>query len=120
MSKFGVNVLKSIYDTEKTNALRSLKDKDSNKSIKRFNQEKHVFLVDTKATKVDVRKAVEIMFDVKVDSVNTILNKPKVKRARVKCARKGSTNFIKKAIVTLKENNSINIDFSNDNEEAGK
>lgn len=56
--------------------------------------------VDRKANKVEIRKAVEEMFKVKVKDVNTVNVRPK-KRMRGRIV--GFTAQTKKAIVTLKK-----------------
>jgi len=65
-----------------------------------------VFSVDTKANKIQIKQAIEKIFDVKVDSVNTINVRPKKKRVG-KYA--GKTNKVKKAIVKLQEGSSIEL-----------
>ncbi len=60
---------------------------------------RYVFKVQKSATKPEIARAVEEMFDVKVASVNTINMKKKPKRLGVHF---GSTSEWKKAIVTLK------------------
>lgn len=112
MVKLSFNVLKSAYETEKTGVLKSLKDSKANKSIRKFNKEKHVFIVDNNANKKDIKIAFESMFDAAVDSVNTLLVKPKMKRARSKKSNPGKTKLFKKAIITLKEGSSIGVNFS--------
>ena len=62
--------------------------------------------VDTKANKIEIKDAVEKLFNVKVDSVNTINVRPKKKRVG---RYPGKTNKVKKAIVTLKEGSSIEL-----------
>ena len=64
------------------------------------------FSVDTKANKTQIKQAVEKIFDVKVESVNTINAKPKRKRVG---RYVGKTNKVKKAIVKLKEGSSIEL-----------
>ncbi len=66
-----------------------------------------VFSVDPKANKVQIKKAVEKIFNVKVESVNTINVKPRKKRVG---RYAGLTNRKKKAIVKLKEGSSIELD----------
>ncbi len=67
-------------------------------------QNQYVFEVVPKATKPDIKAAIESLFDVKVISVNT---------ARPPCKKKRVGRFlgfkpqIKRAIVTLKEGDSI-------------
>ena len=60
--------------------------------------------VDPKANKTQIKQAVEKIFDVKVEKVNTINVKPKTKRVG---RYTGLTNRKKKAIVKLKEGSSI-------------
>jgi len=64
------------------------------------------FRVPVGASKPEIRAAVEGLFDVKVTSVNTILQKGKVKRFR---GIKGKRPDYKKAIVTLADGDSIDI-----------
>ena len=65
-----------------------------------------VFKVSNDATKPQIREAVEALFDVKVACVNTIVTKGKVKRWRGKPYRRTD---VKKAIVTLKDGDSIDV-----------
>ena len=65
-----------------------------------------VFKVAKNATKPEIKKAVESLFDVKVKSVNTLVRKGKLKRFR---GILGKQNDIKKAIVTLVEGQSIDV-----------
>ena len=59
---------------------------------------KYTFKVAPKATKPEIAKAVETMFGVKVETVNTITMKKKPKRLGVHF---GYTSEWKKAVVTL-------------------
>lgn len=61
---------------------------------------KYFFNVAMDSNKIEVKKAVESLYKVKVDKVNIILTCPKMKRVRY---RYGYTSMWKKAIVTLKE-----------------
>lgn len=65
-----------------------------------------VFSVDVRANKTQIKQAVESIFNVKVESVNTINVKPKTKRVG---RYAGKTNKVKKAIVKLKEGSSIEL-----------
>ena len=67
-------------------------------SMDMLDSKKYVFKVQSNATKADVAAAVEVMFNVKVASVNTINMKKKPKRMGVHA---GYTSEWKKAIVTL-------------------
>ena len=62
---------------------------------------KYTFKVNKKATKVEIAKAVEKLFEVKVLKVNTISVKGKEKRVG---AHRGFTPDWKKAIVTIDMN----------------
>jgi large subunit ribosomal protein L23 len=65
-----------------------------------------VFRVANKATKPEIRAAVEALFNVKVTAVNTLNRKGKVKRFR---GTLGRQRDFKKAIVTLAEGHSIDV-----------
>ncbi|MCL2027431.1 MAG: 50S ribosomal protein L23 [Bacteroidales bacterium] len=68
------------------------------------------FIVDKKANKVEIKKAIEDFYNVKVTDVNTISYAGKVKSRYTKAGfLKGRTNAFKKAVVTLAEGE--NIDF---------
>ena len=67
---------------------------------------KYLFWVDTRANKVEIRDAVESIDKVKVGKVNTINVKGKPKRVRYTV---GMTSGWKKAVVTLKEGNKIDV-----------
>jgi len=67
-------------------------------------ERKYLFRVSTVATKVDVKRAIEEIYKVKVDCVNTVNVPGKLKRIR---ARAGYTSGWKKAIVSLKEGQKI-------------
>ena len=64
------------------------------------------FVVRNDATKPEIKAAVEMLFDVKVVTVNTLITKGKIKMFR---GRKGRRSDVKKAIVTLAEGQSIEI-----------
>ncbi len=64
------------------------------------------FRVDRRATKPQIRRAVEGLFGVKVSRVNTLNMRGKVKRFR---GRLGKRAAYKKAIVTLVEGETIDI-----------
>ena len=71
------------------------------------------FIVDVRANKVQIRTAVEQMYDVKVADVNTIRYMGKNKSRYTKAGLlSGRDNSFKKAIVTLKEGSKIDF-YSN-------
>lgn len=65
-----------------------------------------VFRVADKASKPEIRAAVEALFNVKVTAVNTLNRKGKAKRFR---GIHGRQKDFKKAIVTLAEGHSIDV-----------
>ncbi len=65
-----------------------------------------IFKVAPKATKPQIKAAVESLFKVKVKAVNTLVRKGKVKAFR---GRTGQQSNVKKAIVTLEEGYSIDL-----------
>ena len=67
-------------------------------------QNKYCFLVAPTANKVQIREAVERLFDVKVMAVNTMLRQGKLKRVG---AHIGRGSDWKRAIVTLREGDRI-------------
>jgi large subunit ribosomal protein L23 len=69
-------------------------------------QNKVVFKVASKATKPQIKEAVEKLFDVKVKSVNTMVRKGKSKVFR---GQFGSQSDVKRAIVTLEEGHRIDV-----------
>ena len=77
------------------------------KSMDATSMSKYVFEVDIKANKVEIAKAIEEMFSVDVKKVNTLRVKGKAKRVNSRVP--GKTADRKKAYVTLKEGQSIEI-----------
>ena len=65
-----------------------------------------VFKVADKATKPEIKAAVEALFDVKVVGVNTLTQKGKTKRWKGKPYRRSD---VKKAVVTLAAGQSIDV-----------
>ena len=65
-----------------------------------------VFEVAMDATKPAIREAVEALFDVKVRSVNTLIQKGKVKVFR---GRRGRRRDMKKAVVRLEDGHMIDV-----------
>ena len=85
-----LTLIHSPYITEKATSVGS------------FNQV--VFKVDLSASKSEIKKAVEELFDVKVDSVTTSTQKGKTKRNRFGIYKRSD---YKKAFVSLKEGSEI-------------
>jgi len=70
-------------------------------------QNAYVFKVHPDANKSEIKKAVEELFSVKVNKVNTMNRIGKKKRQRT--ANYGSTAAWKKAVVTLSEGSTIDL-----------
>lgn len=67
---------------------------------------KYTFKVDPKANKIEIKSAIEKIFNVKVTSIKTLNEKPKKRRVG---RYTGLTNRSKKAIVTLEEGQTIDL-----------
>lgn len=72
----------------------------SEKSMDLSGNGKYVFYVDKKASKIEIKAAIEEHFNVKVDKVNTANLKGKLKRQGKTQGRRPDR---KKAVVSLKE-----------------
>ncbi len=79
----------------------------SEKSYDLIELNKYTFKVDRKATKPQIRQAIEEIFNVEVEKVNTQNYKGKFKRQGVKS--QGYRSDWKKAIVSLKAGHKIEI-----------
>lgn len=93
------NVTAAMYDT-------LVRPVITEKSMVASEAGKVVFMVPLSATKDEVKAAVEAIFNVKVNKVNTIKQFGKVKSFR---GREGKRNDYKKAIVTLAEGQNIDV-----------
>ena len=87
------DIIKAPIITEKTSELAS-------KNIITFS-------VDVNANKTQIKQAIEGIFNVKVESVNTMNNHPKDRRVG---RYTGKTNRYKKAIVKLAKGSTISFD----------
>ena len=76
------------------------------KSNDELQQGKYTFKVDPKANKIEIKQAIEKIFNVKVTSIRTINVVPKKRRVG---RYTGLTNRSKKAIVTLAEGQTIDL-----------
>jgi large subunit ribosomal protein L23 len=91
-----ITVLKRPVITEKASKLQQ--------------QNQYVFEVDPNANKIQIREAIKVMFDVDPLSVRTVRIKGKVRRrATRKGVQQGRTNLKKKAYITLKQGDTIDI-----------
>ena len=93
MNKDYYQTIKSPYLTEKVSSL-----------IQESNQ--YAFKVDIKATKRDIKKAVESYFSVEVQDINLVKVKGKTKRSRYRIKKRPDW---KKAYVRLVEGHSIDV-----------
>jgi large subunit ribosomal protein L23 len=87
------DVVKRPVVTEKSTSMQQLRNQ-------------FTFEVATDANKVEVRKAVETLFSVKVLKVNIVTMRGKARRM---FGRPGETKPWKKAVVTLRKGDSIDI-----------
>jgi large subunit ribosomal protein L23 len=86
------NIVKTLVRTEKGTVQET--------------QRKYIFEVSYESNKIQIRKAVEEIYKVKVQDVNTSIQSGKAKRVRQELGR---TPSWKKAIVTLKPENKIEV-----------
>ena len=84
------DIIKALVRTEKTTLNEPLG--------------KYLFLVSNRANKIQIKRAVEELYKVKVKDVNTFVSIGKLKRVRYQLGR---TVDLKKAIVTLKQGQKI-------------
>lgn len=76
------------------------------KSMQGTSLNKYTFVVAPDANKIEIREAVQTVFKVKVDKVNTLRVKGKVRR---RGRTSGHTANWKKAVVTLEEGQKIDL-----------
>ncbi|MFA5362002.1 MAG: 50S ribosomal protein L23 [Candidatus Omnitrophota bacterium] len=69
-------------------------------------ENKYLFLVDKGSNKIQIKQAVEYVYKVKVEKVNTYILRGKMKRVRYQVGKAPDT---KKAIVTLREGQKIDL-----------
>ncbi|WP_372808554.1 50S ribosomal protein L23 [Pontiella sp.] len=92
--KNSADIIKKVLLTEKGTMLSEL-------------QNKYLFKVAKDANKVEIKRAVEELFNVRVMAVNTMCRKGKKKRQRT--AHFGTTAAWKRAVVTLHAEDRINL-----------
>ncbi len=73
------------------------------------NLNQYTFEVAPEANRKEIARAIEKLFDVEVLKVNTLVKKPKLKNDRTRRGRPGTKSGHKKAIVTLKEGDKIEL-----------
>ncbi len=84
-------IIKKPLSTEKSNILKN-------------EENKYVFSVDKRANRIEIKKAIEEIFKVKVQKVNTMIMHGKKRRMGI---HEGQRPDWKKAIVTLKKGETI-------------
>ena len=77
---------------------KSIKAQDTNNTV--------VFEAKKGTNKIQIKKAVEEIFKVKVESINVVNQKPKAKRMG---RYEGKTSYVKKAYIKLAEGSKIDI-----------
>jgi large subunit ribosomal protein L23 len=98
----------SVYDVIKKPLITESTTSSENEMLNKYH-----FIVNTKASKLDIKEAVEKMFSVEVGSINTMLYRGKPKRfglhKRIDVIFLSKRQNYKKAVVTLKPD--FKIDF---------
>ena len=80
------------------------------KAMKLQESNQYCFEVDVNANKIEIKKAIEKMFEVNVLSVRTTRVKPKTRSRFTKTGiQRGKTKERKKAFVTIKEGQTIEV-----------
>lgn len=92
ISRSQASLIKHVWITEKAGDLANLR--------------KYSFIVDRKANKPEIKKAIELIYGIKVISVNVVNIKGKPRRMG---RTLGRTSSYKKAIITLKEGQKIDV-----------
>jgi len=92
MSKDQIIIIKALLQTEKSSTY--------------LTAGKYLFLVVNSANKIQIKKAVEQAYKVKVKDVNTFVSAGKLKRVRHQLGRTPDT---KKAVVTLAAGQKIEV-----------
>lgn len=91
-----INLIKKPLITEKANMLNA--------------RGQYVFEVDPKANKIEIKKAIEEMFEVNIVSIRTARVKGKIKTKITRGGlMRGKTPTRKKTIITLKEGQTIDV-----------
>ena len=100
------NVPSSVADLRRTARDIILRPVITEKSMEQYAYNKYTFYVDPRANKVQIRNAIQEIFDVTVTKVTTTTVNGKMRRrGRIV----GFTANRKKAVVTLKEGDKIEV-----------
>lgn len=88
--------------------LRPVLSEKVNKQTEKHNR--YTFIVDRKANKLEIKKAVESFYGIQVTEVNTLVMPSKVKSRNTKAGLvTGRKSAKKKAVVTVAEGESIDL-----------
>jgi len=107
------DIIKTVRLTEKgprqgSHPVRyKIKTKDGGEEVKTRPLNQYTVVADPRANKIQIRQAVQELFKVKVLKVNTLNVRGKERRQRTKQA--GRSSNWKKAIVTLKQGDRIEL-----------
>jgi|SRR5579883_632304 len=107
LKKTPYDIIKNRRVTEKARVLEQLQFNSSNPCVKKCDRPKAVFIVDSKANKIEIARAIEEIYadkKVKVVAVNTSNMKQRERYVR---GKKGIAPGFKKAIVTFRAGDSI-------------
>ena len=115
-SKRTVETHNAVEETKSYTVKHNGKEEKRTKTVYKYTKQarpQYGFLVKPEANKIEIQKEVEQKFNVNVVSVNTIRYNGKSKRRYTRSGViKGRTNAYKKAIVTLREGETIDF-YSN-------
>ena len=93
------------------NLIKPIITEKATADVENFNR--YTFVVNPKANKVEIKKAVEAAYEVSVTKVRTLNVRPDRKTRQTKTGiQTGKTNAVKKAIVQLAEGDAIDF-YSN-------
>lgn len=88
--------------------IRPVLSEKVNQQTEKFNR--YTFIIDRKANKLEVKKAIEEFYGIQVKEVNTMVSPSKAKSRNTKAGLvTGRKPLKKKAIVTLAEGESIDL-----------
>ena len=104
MSKPAYQIIKRPIITEKGARLRETGGMPAGKATEETLERKVLFEVSRDANKIEIRRAIEALFDVKVIDVHTQIVRGKEKRVGKFTGRKPNW---KKAVITLAKGNKI-------------
>lgn len=90
--KSSYQIIKALLRTEKSTMLES--------------ERKYLLLVDSQASKPEIKRAVQEIYKVKVSSVNTLILPGKLRRVRYQL---GKTPDYKRAVVTVAKGQKIEV-----------